>query len=450
MRYRDTLLWILDSEDGIKDDEEYRRNIDFVHSLGLKCDSVGWCRIELDRPDTPDILRRIEEFCRNDGWSARGWFTRTLEDAETDWYEVNADYAEDIADYTDAEGENGISVKMAVIRAFKEVSRLPRIAGDSFIVPARVREACEKNGVTDVRFCWVQDKGKYAAEQYFAVYPDNDVGHVACDHRYNTAGMRRNKQDSYEIAALGGMLPRIAELFADLNIILPNQYPARELPAAGFAIAYRNDDDFTKRELLIHRSTAEMLIREKALSRGCLTPVLTYTEIPAGYFEEPMWTDVPCPTQEYTDSMEAARLKLEARPRPIWLVSEKEAVRLLRKARAERKEDFCKALPRGVDPGEQFAPMTPYWRVANGGYLSDEYELLPYERTAEESAAFAERAAMEETVYIPEGIVIAVCADGDRVLLCGDGTVVRVSHEDPTIQKMWRSAAEFVAEAVEE
>lgn len=46
MQYKESLLWILDKEckiSGLKDqDEKFKANIDFVHSLGLKCDCEVW------------------------------------------------------------------------------------------------------------------------------------------------------------------------------------------------------------------------------------------------------------------------------------------------------------------------------------------------------------------------------------------------------------------------
>ena len=41
MKYTEKLSWILDTPDRQYHDEKVRRNIDFVHSLGLKCDCVG-------------------------------------------------------------------------------------------------------------------------------------------------------------------------------------------------------------------------------------------------------------------------------------------------------------------------------------------------------------------------------------------------------------------------
>ena len=44
MIIKDYLSWILDKphDSDIKGEEQYKRNIEFVHSLGLKCDCVGW------------------------------------------------------------------------------------------------------------------------------------------------------------------------------------------------------------------------------------------------------------------------------------------------------------------------------------------------------------------------------------------------------------------------
>lgn len=46
MQYKESLLWILDKDckiSGLKDqDEKFKANIDFVHSLRLKCDCEVW------------------------------------------------------------------------------------------------------------------------------------------------------------------------------------------------------------------------------------------------------------------------------------------------------------------------------------------------------------------------------------------------------------------------
>lgn len=78
MNYKEYLTWILDRPEGeaqlYNHDKEifheyvnrcYKENIDFVHSLGLKCDCVGWSDgLDLTRPDADKILDKIEAFCK--------------------------------------------------------------------------------------------------------------------------------------------------------------------------------------------------------------------------------------------------------------------------------------------------------------------------------------------------------------------------------------------------
>ena len=50
----------------------------------------------------------------------------------------------------------------------------------------------------------------------------------------------------------------------------------------------------------------------------------------------------------------------------------------------------------------------------------------------------------------PEGIVIGRCPDGDAVLLCNSGKVVRISHEAPVVTEQWPTLAQFFADAINE
>jgi hypothetical protein len=50
----------------------------------------------------------------------------------------------------------------------------------------------------------------------------------------------------------------------------------------------------------------------------------------------------------------------------------------------------------------------------------------------------------------PDGIVIAKCPDGDNILLCSDGKVIRFSHEEPVATEEWISLAQFFADAINE
>ena len=51
---------------------------------------------------------------------------------------------------------------------------------------------------------------------------------------------------------------------------------------------------------------------------------------------------------------------------------------------------------------------------------------------------------------IPEGVVIGRCPDGDTLLLCDDGKVVRFSHEEPDAVEQWPTLAQFFVDAINE
>ena len=46
--------------------------------------------------------------------------------------------------------------------------------------------------------------------------------------------------------------------------------------------------------------------------------------------------------------------------------------------------------------------------------------------------------------------MVRIAPDGDKVLLCENGSVIRFSHEAPEVIADWQSLAHFVADAVEE
>ena len=107
MKIIETLDWILDKDDThIADDEKFRLNIEFVHSLGLKCDCVGWSKLDLQNPRADEILYAIDSFCKKNGWKARGIYTRTYSDYTSDWYEIVPSAFNDntLCDYLDMYG----------------------------------------------------------------------------------------------------------------------------------------------------------------------------------------------------------------------------------------------------------------------------------------------------------------------------------------------------------
>ena len=196
---------------------------------------------------------------------------------------------------------------------------------------------------------------------------------------------------------------------------------------------------------------AQKLLASKAITPRDLLPVPVANDCPPGYWTEQAFPR-PEPTAEFIAARERERLALEAKPRPRRSINEKQALTALRRAKRERKEDFGKALPKSAAESlsdTPYAPLAPYYAVAAGGELSDEYEWLAYARALEETTEFmADMQAEELLEDPPRGVVIARCPDGDRVLLTPDGKVIRYSHEDPTLTVEWPTLAQFFYDSI--
>ena len=452
MKYTEKLMWILDKvgENPCTLEEQerlYGENREFVHSLGLKCDSVGWCSMDLSHPKVEEIFEKISAFCAEHSWRARCIYTRQFAEAESDWYELMpADFKDNtICGRTETAGENGEKLFIPTIKAFQEMSIGTKSWGRNTYVPQRFRDFCLKNGVEGLEFCWLRDKGKYQAEQYFEVFGTRLIPRMAVDF---------DIKDKKNIQAAGGMLPKVAAVFHELQMVnLPDCYLAADLPEVGIAYAHipATFSCAGRYQILIHRDVAKLMVEQKAVSPTALRPVLVAAEVPGGYTLAET-SPVPRPRQEYLAAMLAEYEALKNTSRPIRQVTEKDALKILRLAKKERKDDFEKALPKAQKEAladTAYAPLAPYYSVANGGLLSDEYQLLSFGEAVVENKEFHRALAAEELAEKPTGVVIGKCADGDAILLCG-GEVIRFSHEAPEINAQWPSLPQFIVDAINE
>ena len=448
MNYKEHLTWILDKKNHRFGDDKYQENIDFVHSLGKKCDCVGWSELDLDEPDADEVLDKIEAFCKEQGWRARGWYERTYTDVESDWYELKPENFKDntVIDVFKIETETGSKICLNVISAFHEINIAPK-EGHRICVPDRFRKACINNGIADVDFCWVEDKGRYEAEQYFYIFPRKRIPRIAYDKTID-------KNQKARMQALGGYLPKIASIFYDLDHIhLQDFYLKEDMPSGGIAYAHCNQTyDFCgRRKILIHKDTAQMLINEKALSWANLRPACVVDKCPDGY-ELDETDEAPRLLNEYIEKAFKKYEKLKAKGRPEYIVKEKEALKFLRKTKTERKEDFGKKLTKKIaeaitDP--IYTNILPFYLVCDGGLLSDEYTFLSYAESLKETTEFFKSLEKEELLEEkPDGVIIATCADGDCVLLTKDEKVIRFSHESPEVISEWQNLAKFFVEAL--
>ncbi|MBQ8448095.1 MAG: hypothetical protein IJX27_04090 [Clostridia bacterium] len=452
MKYKETLNWILDKLDenggtSYGDDEKYKVNIDFVHSLGQKCDCVGWSKLDLAAPFAEDVIAKTEEFCRANGWGARGWYERKFTETGSGWFELN------IPDVNDYEYIDHGDDTIFAIRGYKSkgVHMMKKWHERGIVVSTRAKEALIRGGIAEEsNFYPVPDTGKYAAEEYYFFFPKECFAHAAfCHFEFDDAKWQKdNVPDKDNIArmqALGGKLPRLAEVFYNLHVDAREIYPISELPKSGFA--YVNaPTGYVNFPIVVSEKMAKILLDAKVISKKMLAPVALYDEIPAGYEEktgEPFEAFAP----DIVERLYKERDALRKKKRPVRKPTEKEALKFLRKAKSERKEDFGKKMKKElceVLAGCEYAPLAPYYAVANGGALCDEYEFLAYDKAIEANADFFRELEKEELLEEkPRGALFAKCPDGDAVLLLEDGTVVRFNHEVPEVWEKWESLAEF-------
>ena len=451
MRIIETLDWIIDYNDSrIVDDEKYKLNIEFVHSLGLKCDCVGWCKLDLSHPRLDEILCKIKSYSKSMDCAIRGCYKRTYADYESDWYElIPTDFNDNtVCGSEEYESVQGKTVKVLSLRACNETKSAPKEWYESIFVPERFRNSCMRNNISGVEFCWAKDKGKYQAEQYFCLYSDYNASSVLGDK-----GIRNG--DKKRISALGGALSKVVEVVDTFQFIdLQNCYLERDLPSGMIAHAYvpRNFSYVGRNTFLIHKSLAEILLKEKAISEKVLRPAMITRDIPGGYISEKTEAmDRPCTDCLAQSIVEYENLK--NKERPIRSVTEKDALKIFKSAKRERKEDFGKPLSKVLETDiaeTKYASLLPYYLIADGAFMSDEYKLLSYKDAMHENKVFIDNLESEELLKNkPSGIVFAKCADGDIVLLSDNGNVIRFNHEEPIISQEWISLSSFIFDVMD-
>lgn len=466
MKLIEHISWILDplDENNRFEQEYYQKNIDFVHSLGMKCDCVGWSTLDLHSPDAEAILQKIEAFCREDGWKVRGGYGRDFADFETDWYALRLPEVPDTTYHYDDRFEKGWRRDVCAITAYKCKNQpILELYHEPHIVSERAKEKLMAYPWLEAEYCPVRDVGRYASEAYYFFYPKVNLSHFGekayftCYDTWRKADRSKDGEAYRQMEALGGMLPRLAETFYDLQVNIPICYPAAAMPREGFCLCYSDSIPGGGRNrintLLVRKDRAEEMMRDKLIARKNLSPVYVYDEIPSGY-KETLTERMSKPELEHFIEMQKEAEKLAKKNRPMHKATEKQALSLLRKTKTDNKDSFGKRMKKELNESlaeTAFAPLAPYYLIADGGSLSDEYEFLPCEKAKAMTEAFYEKLEREELLeQKPDGVVIAWCPDGDHVLYLKDGKVVRFSHEAPEIMEEWETLAQFFTDAIEE
>lgn len=449
MNYTEALIFsILSSAHGAKFEEDLEKSAEFIRSLGLESEGIGWCEVDLSAPETDKMLDQIGQFCKQTGMKANGHYTREYRAADSEWYRLKFDAfrGHETSDtFETVKDARGKDMELEKVRAYTLTGGFKESLSQH-CVPASFMDACIANNLNDLRFCWLRDVGRYAGTQYFAVLPEERVERVIGDFDYrwksSSSALMRLKPMYKTMVKLGGKLPKLAEVFGGLTISLPNSYLRADLPNANFAYAYVSQHFLLKNDLLIRKEATEKLIACGALHEDQLEPVCVCDTPISGYTVKKT-AEKPFPTDAVlAERMDEYKTYI-SKEHPARTINENEAVKLLKLAKNDRPEDFEKPLPKKRRDEliyTEFAPLIPYYSVCGSGYLCDEYRLLDISEAKEETARLNELGI--------EGTAVVECGDTDMVLLTPNGKVVQIEHDEPEIINSWDSLAAFFAYAM--
>jgi len=465
MKMEERLLWIIDNpkDTYCYNEETVKRNIEFAHSLGLKCDCVGWCNLDLNRPDIDALLEQMNAYVLKEGLFLRGWYSRKDSDFESGWYALESKYlSNDERNFANVTDRHGNSLRIEELYAYKVPKDIQVLWGNKLpIINENMRNCCLNHGFSGLDFYWIRDIGRFHAASFFGLIIENMVPEFACDRSlsYRDSKMQRNTSCDHSVGsplyqkytAVGGMLPKLSQMFYDLSIHLPIQLPKNEMPGTDFAYIYSNGYDYRKNYVLVNKHAAEILLSENAIRKEYLTPVVLYDMNPDGYYIQPSEA-IQYPAREVIEKLDSDLDKLNSKPKPDRKVSEKAVLKSFRKTRRLRPEDFRKAMAKKTLETLIESPyglLSSYYSISDGGYLSDEYTFLAYSESLTETQEYIvniEKEELQIDKYM--GIVFAKCADGDMVVNGKDGSVKRISHETMEACENWDTIAQFFYEVL--
>jgi len=438
----ENLTWIIDRDWNIcKDEEEYSRNRDFVHSLGLKCDYVGWCDYNLGDSNSDIILEKMKEYKEKNSVEVRGLrgiYRRTFPLEESEWYTLELKWID--ASYQGSDKE---------IIAYKIPKNSNYIYEYDDYTMATVsnefRKACIEEHFSGIKFEWFRDVGKYKSEQYFKVYFSDKT---PCFYSCNNLSIK-NANDRASLNNLGGGLPKLLSIFYKLDINIPVLIKRTDLPSTDFSYYKYHKPDYVEEGFLIRKRVAEVLLQRRIISKSDLKMIGLVDKVPEEYLEYESEELLKVSEEEIKNSQMGYEEFMKT-PRSDRKVGEKEVLQVLRKQKKEEKEYYNKPLSKRYCEdliGTIYERMIPYYKICDGAVISDEYTLLSYKESVMETKEFIELMKFEEWLEPIQGIAIAKCADGDVVLLNEEKQILRVSHEDWQIIESWDNVETFLFQA---
>lgn len=418
---KEKITWIVD---GIDKKDKYDKSIELVHSFGLKCDSVGWCTMNIKDDKDLDLVEKIGEKIREESGHGRCCYEKQEFNVDTEWYILKPSAS---CEYDYEQG----------IKAYKLSKKNYVADADEFIIAnQRFVDFCKEHQFNGVDFVFVRDKGRYKANTYYAIIPTKGVLRASSVNvKLPTIHNRERRNICEMIDENGGNLSYISKNFKTLQFVfLPLMIAKEDEIKDDFCyVAY---EECGVVETLIRKKVADKLLENNLVKRNELVPVR--------YCDSEKCKDImePCRKNEFIEAdtiekWEKNKEKYEKMNKPAFAPNEKDALKKLRKAKKERPEDFNKGINAKIleTMNGTLSVLRSIYKISDGFFFDDEYELFKYSLIQAETQEFIEDNSSEEVVFEKLNLnnfhVIGRAMCGDSIIIRQDESVIIYDHEDP-------------------
>ncbi len=444
-------LFLVVDHPKLKDEAEWGYSRSFMKRVGLKCDSVGWCKLK--NPST-EKLKEIFSLAKEENVTVRGMYDMKLKkDFRSEWYLIDtptipASLDIDRPKAFTREGQSHLVIGYANYLIPSWVDVTDEVTGNFGFASFRedIKAKLEAFGFTGGKFIWIPDCGKYEAPQFYSL--ENEHFTSEC---YENNGSYGNGRESKRFETLTDTLKLINVGCKYLHITLPRGINRNLMPDCDFCGVRFNTDHCG---LIISKRLRDFIVNECNVNADRFTPFLCFEDNPND-------KDSPLLTTKYQDrkadgDTTEKRAEIERmwqihikNKKPKRVATEKLALQRLKEAKKDNPEYFGKRA--SAEALEQLPEkrLAPYCKVSDGGAISDEYRFLSISEMHSATETFYRDYTLENVCALPEGATaIALSADGEHILLLPDGRVIRyvTGYEEPDIE--WKSLEEFFCEVI--
>ncbi len=433
-----------------RDEELYACSRNFLKDIGLKGDCVGWCDVE---NPTPELLEKIFEKAKAEKMRVRGEYELTLTpDYESEWYEIEGMPLSWAAQPTERENytDGDETFYLCSIRAYAmphNITVTNKTLCDFSCFREDVKKAVEEKGFSGIEFLWIPDIGRFEGNQYYEAFPE-ELLPWCFENIYDKLDYDIKASD-FDCLSENSRI--IAKNCNALKLDLPLAVERSLLPDCDFAGIYSR---LTRHHrLLVRKRCRDFFIEEGFLKSEHFAPVIIMDNLseqeakPLLKMKSGRFTPV---TQKVKDEIEAKYKKHCKKTKPKRITTEKIAVQKLRVAKKENGEYFGKRASEKVLQDVPDERLVPYYKIANGGALSDEYTFHSVKEAQKETKDFCEELLLENTDIVPENAVVFGCAaDGEHIILLPDGKVVRYQQGELDFALEWPGLEYFFEEVTE-